>query len=373
MNIIKSFRKNGYVHIKNFFTDEEINIIDNRAKEQLNNKYDFIYLVNKQKIYNSFLNHQKFSKLKESILSVCKNQELKINSLDEFISILSPFLTESNSHQYYLEKFHELFLENHRSNTDVLYDPIYSQIFLKNKVLDVYRELLNTDKIIYYGESHVEYNKPAKPPFKKKTSRGWHPDDWFNYHENTSEFTYNIRGGLWYHSDSECSGGTKFLPGSHFYIRPTKLLKKIIKKILFKKKINNSILNTRLLIPINIFPSKKDFVLWDKRLLHSAWAVKLKKLSKLVLPPFLENFLTSNDNFRFLIEKNSFPRSLANLDFGRQSESLSNYLEAYGRRADYKHYWMDKKLLISNDFMSKLKNKNILFNDKAIKAAQKII
>ena len=135
-----------------------------------------------------------------------------------------------------------------------------------------------------------------------------------------------------------------------------------------KKNFNNSFLNTRLLFPKNIFPSNKDFILWDKRLLHSAWAIKIKGLSNIMLPPFIEDKLWGNDNFKFLIEKHSFPRSLANLDFGRESDSLNLYMDTYGDRPTYKDYWNDKLELCKNvKFLSKLKLKNIKFSDRAIK------
>ena len=369
MNLITKFKRKGLVHIKNFFSDEEIKIINNTAKERLDQKFDFIYLINKNKIESSFLNKKKFNDLKQEIIQLCGDQDFKINSLENFIETFIP-LIKIQPQQYYLEKLHGLFIENHQSNTDMLFDRTYSEIFLDNKILDVYRELLQTDRITYYGESHVDFNKPSKKGLMKNTSRSWHTDDWPNHLENTSESTYNIRGAVFYNSNSNNSGGTKFLPGSHYYIRPIKLLKKIFKKILFKKDMQNSILNTRVLIPKNIFPSSKDFILWDKRLFHSAWAVKIKKFPKLVLSPFLEDFLTLNDSCKFLIEKNSFPRSLANLDFGKQGKSLDKYLDVYGSRPDYRNYWKDKKVLINNEFINKLNNKNISFSDQAIKISE---
>ena len=369
MDLLKNFKKNGFVHLKNFFSDNEISVIDKRAKEKLYSKFNFLYKINRHKIENSFLNSRNFNDLSKKLLKFCENEELKIQSLEEFINKVKP-LIEGKYQNYYLEKLHSLFLENHQSNTDMLYDEVYSSIFLKEKILDVYRELLQTNDIVYYGESHVDFNKPYKLGLRKTTSRGWHSDDFYNHHYKKSEPTYNIRGALWYHSNSERSGGTKFLPGSHYYVRPIKQLKKIIKKILSKTNMNNSLLNTRFLLPKNIYPSKKDFLFWDKRLLHSAWAVKLKILKNLVLPPFLENYLSSNDALKFLIEENSFPRSLANLDFGKKCDSLDVYLDSYGRRKDYKSYWSDKKHLLSNDFISKLKNKNIKFEDKAIKVSE---
>ena len=38
MDILKSFKKNGFVHLKNFFSDSEVDVIDKRAKEKLRNR-----------------------------------------------------------------------------------------------------------------------------------------------------------------------------------------------------------------------------------------------------------------------------------------------------------------------------------------------
>ena len=368
MNIIKDFKKKGLIHLKNFFTEEEISKIDKRAKEILYHKYDFIYVVNKEKIEKSFLKNNKFESLKNNIISLCELKEIKIKSLENFIDIFQPLLKKFTAQEYYLEKLHALFLVNYKTNTDLLFDEIYATVFLTNKFLDVYRELLQTNNLIYWGESHLTFNKASKIGLRKETSRGWHSDDFYNHHLNTSEATYNVRGAAFYHSEKNNSGGTKFLPGSHHYIRPSKLLKKVYKKIFLKKNFDNSFFNTRLLFPKNIFPSKKDFILWDKRLLHSAWAIKIRRFSNIMLPPFVEDKLWGNDALQFLIEKHSFPRSLANLDFGRESDSLNLYMDTYGDRTTYTDYWNEKsKLCEDTNFLSKLSHKNIKFSDRAIK------
>ena len=368
MELLKNFKKKGMVHLKNFFSEEEIFKIDKRAREVLLNKYDFIYAINKEIIEESFLTDNKFQILKNDIISLCELKEIKINSLENFIDIIHPLLKKFEPKEYYLEKLHALFLVNYKTNDDLLFDEIYSSVFLTNKFLDIYKELLQTNSLVYWGESHLTFNKAPKIGLKKKTSRGWHSDDFYNHHKNTSETTYNIRGASFYHSNENNSGGTKFLPGSHRYIRPSKLFKKIYKRIFFKESLNNLILNTRLLLPKNIFPAKRDFILWDKRILHSAWAIKIKGSSKIMLPPFMEDKLWENDTLKFLIERNSFPRSLANLDFGKESDSLNLYMDTYGDRPDYKDYWKDKsKLFTDTDFISRLSRNNIKFSDRAIK------
>ena len=142
---------------------------------------------------------------------------------------------------------------------------------------------------------------------------------------------------------------------------------KLIKKILRKKNFNNSIFNTRILFPKNYFAGKRDFMLWDKRIIHSPWAVKLKKCPWLSLSPSIEKYFHHGSFPRFLAEKNPFPRSLGALDMGRQSKSLDTYVKFLSEREDYKVYWKAKSKLLSPDFISKLASKNITFNDYCIK------
>jgi hypothetical protein len=358
-DLLKNFKKNGVVKLKNFFTDQEINLISKRAEELASSQIDFLYLINKNKINKSFLSKFKFKSIKDEILESCNGKELKIKTIENFVDFIRPILKKYALNDYLIEELHVVFLENSLIPEDILFDDVFSSVFLNDKVLNIYRELLQSDKLIYHGEGHMGYNQ--------RPNHGWHTDDMQNYRENTSEKTFQIRGAIFYHSDEKNSGGIKFLHGSHFYIRPSKLIKKLIKKIVWKKNFKNSIFNTRILFPKNYFLGRRDFVLWDKRIIHSPWAVKLKKCSWLSLSPSIEKYFFRGSFPRFLAEKNSFPRSLAIMDISRQSKALDPYLKFVSEREDYKVYWKPKSKLLSPDFISKLASKNITFNDCCVK------
>ena len=361
-DLLINFNKNGVVKLKNFFTNQEINLISKRAKELANSQIEFLYLINKIKISKSFLSKPKFNSIKNEILESCNGKELKIKTLENFVDFIQPILKKYTLKDYLIEELHAVFLVNFLIPEDILFDDVFSSVFLNDKVLNIYKELFQSDKLIYHGEGHMGYNGM---PY-----HGWHTDDMPNYKENTSEKTYQIRGAVLYHSDEKNSGGIKFLHGSHYYIRPGKLIKKLIKKLLWKKNFNNSIFNTRVLFAKNYFAGRRDFMLWDKRIIHSPWAVKLKKCPWLNLSPSIEKYFYQGSFPRFLAEKNSFPRSLGGLDMGRKSKSLDAYVEFLSKREDYKAYWKAKSKLLSQDFISKLANKNISFNDYCIKKWQ---
>ena len=48
-DLLKNFKKHGVVKLKNFFTDQEINLISKRAEELANSQIEFLYLINKNK------------------------------------------------------------------------------------------------------------------------------------------------------------------------------------------------------------------------------------------------------------------------------------------------------------------------------------
>ena len=66
-DLLKNFKKDGVVKLKNFFTDQEINLISRRAEELANSKIEFLYLVNKNKINKSFLSKFKFKSIKDEM------------------------------------------------------------------------------------------------------------------------------------------------------------------------------------------------------------------------------------------------------------------------------------------------------------------
>ena len=73
-DLLKNFKKNGVVLLKNFFTEHEIDLISKRAKELAHEKFEFLYLINKVKINESFLSKPKFESVKNEMLESCKEK-----------------------------------------------------------------------------------------------------------------------------------------------------------------------------------------------------------------------------------------------------------------------------------------------------------
>ena len=49
---------------------------------------------------------------------------------------------------------------NYSHESDILLNDITSKIFLKDELINIYQTLLNSKKLLYWGESGFTYNKP---------------------------------------------------------------------------------------------------------------------------------------------------------------------------------------------------------------------
>ena len=117
---------------------------------------------------------------------------------------------------------------NYSHESDILLNDITSKIFLKDELINIYQTLLNSKKLLYWGESGFTYNKPPV--------RGWHSDDPIHTQYKTDEETFQIRVALYPDSNPNQSGGIKILPTSHKYNSPLQALKNFIKYAYLKKK-----------------------------------------------------------------------------------------------------------------------------------------
>ena len=107
----------------------------------------------------------------------CNGKELKIKTINNFVDFIQPILKKYALKDYLIEELHRVFVENYLITEDILFDDVFSSVFFNDKVLNIYRELFQSDKLIYHGEGHMGYNQPP--------NHVWHTDDMPNYKENT--------------------------------------------------------------------------------------------------------------------------------------------------------------------------------------------
>jgi hypothetical protein len=335
-NIKSNFLSDGFVHLKNFFNKNEAQMIADRCKEIVEDGrsiYDFkIDELKKLNISNE---------IKVKIIEKCNNNDFKLKKLSEFTDFIYPLLFDlkENEKLFTVGKIHSYFCKVFdKKGFDIIFDENLSEIILKDRLVQIIKTILETDQLIYWCESGLQYNKPSV--------KGWHTDDPLNEINNNFRKTFQVRIAIYFHSNPKYSGGIKLIPKSHNRIRPIDFLKGFFKGRYHVNNINKvNLSNSK-----NFFPNSTDILIWDKRLFHSPWATKTKFIKNLSLSPKIEKILPN-----FLQEPPCFPRSLLAFDIGKKSEELSNYLNNWiSVRKDYNEIW-------------KIKNKNYLGKEKIIK------
>lgn len=349
-NSIKNFfEKNGYIYLKNFFNEKEIKVVENRCAEITEN-LNFLYIFKKSEI-----NNLKISKTikKKILLNFKYEDEIYLKNLGEFTNFTNQFLNDLSKKNklFALEKIHKKFCKNFTDKSfDVILDEKLSKIFIKNKLIDILKSILNTNKLTYWCESGFQYNKPS--------IKGWHTDDPLNEQNNTFGETCQVRVAMYFQSNPNLSGGLKLLPRSNLKIRLRDYLKGFLRG---KYKLKDS-LKINFNLAKNLFPNPGDLIIWDKRIFHSPWATQIYFFKNICLPPFIEEILP-----RFIRKPPSFPRSLIAFDVGKKSKDLSNYINEWiSVRKDYSETWKKKGQNYKNLFY-KLGESDFDFNDTCIK------
>ena len=343
--IKKKFSRDGYIFIKDFFNEHEINNITKRCSSIVEDNRN-IYEIEIDKLKKININKE----LKLKIIQKSKNQNIYLKSLDEFINFFYPILSNEKNKYFLLEKIHKSFCKIFdKKGHDIIFDNELSKLIIKPELIKILETILDTKELVYWCESGMQYNKPSV--------KGWHTDDPLNELNNNFCETFQVRIAIYFHSNEKFSGGIKFMPQSHNKINLFKMLKDILKgKFKFKNLKYLNFKNSK-----NYFPNKTDLLIWDKRLLHSPWASKLKIFENISLSPKFENIIPN-----FLMEPPCFPRSLLAFDIGKKSKELKNYLENWiSIRKDYNEIWKIK----NKDYLHKkndLKQFNFIFDDTCI-------
>ncbi len=355
IDMIENFRNNGFVVLRNIISESELNDFMKMRENIIFQQNRDLYKISKDNLKKF---NKTFSIKQNSKEEILKNGDKFFKNLKELKNYLSNQISVSN---YDDEKIHEIFsidsAANFSSNCDLLSYETFLNIFFKDKLKDIYKKLLQTDELVYWGESGFTYNKLP--------IRGWHSDDPYHWMLKRKEDTFQIRVAFYPDSVEGYSGGVKLLQSSHKYNNLTKTFKNLFKYLVKRdKSFKDSIKNFKLFFKaINYFPGPRDLLIWDKRIFHSPWASKIKFLESFSFNPSIENLLPKS-----LTYKSSFPRSITTFDLGCDNLSLKNYLNNWiSKREDYKPIWDEKKKILNDKFIVGLKKFGIKFDNTCIK------
>ncbi len=181
----------------------------------------------------------------------------------------------------------------------------YDFIFLRPELLGVLRGLLQSEELLYFGDSSVQYGEAA---------RGFHKDNVDRYNGDRDDWKGEyrlIRCGFYCQDHVNHSGGLKVRLASHNI--PTHRRGRIV----------------------DVRTRYGDLALWNMRLTHSGNNRRLKMLPRVSLHPRLEMICPSA-----LIRAEQQRRIGAFWSFGAAGSHLDRYIENMNvREADYKPYF----------------------------------
>lgn len=177
-----------------------------------------------------------------------------------------------------------------KENLEILLDQNVREILLNEKIINTIREILNTNKLLYYSDSSV-VNHPD--PFKSQN--GFHNDA----RNEDQSVSYNqeypiVRVGVYFENFKNFSGGLKIKKKSHNYFcftfrTPVESIKDFIK--IFLPRSRYSIKSLKLGKSINLEIEEGDIVIWNLRTHHCGTSRRLKLFPKICLQPNIEKIL----------------------------------------------------------------------------------
>tara|TARA_B110000305_G_scaffold175691_1_gene194371 strand:- start:817 stop:1701 length:885 start_codon:yes stop_codon:yes gene_type:complete len=173
---------------------------------------------------------------------------------------------------------------------EFLLDENVQNILLNEKLINIIKQILDTNKILYFGDSGVVNHKE---PFKNRN--GYHNDARGEDQNIPYELEYPIiRVGIYFENSKDFSGGLKIKKKSHKYFifnfRRILADTKRLMQILFMKT-RYKLSSLRLGKSINLELEQGDVVIWNLRTHHCGTSRRLKLFPKMCLQPYLEKLL----------------------------------------------------------------------------------
>lgn len=179
---------------------------------------------------------------------------------------------------------------NELDKYEIFLDEDVQNLILNEKLINIIKEILDTNKLLYYSDSSIVNHKN---PFNNRN--GFHNDARGEDQNISYEEEYPIiRVGIYFENYKNFSGGLKIKRKSHKYfifnfrrIIPDtfRLLKIIFTKTRYTLK------SLKLGKSINLELEEGDIVIWNLRTHHCGTSRRLKLFPKICLQPFFEKLL----------------------------------------------------------------------------------
>lgn len=232
----------------------------------------------------------------------------------------------------------------------------FSSVLLDDRLLAAMRAILG-DPVVYYGDSTSRSNDVVGGLYPKWYARHYHSDSRVEDYDYTKPYEL-ARAGLYLHDTTNCSGGLKLRPGSHVMPCPEQLGIKASIKIALKNK------SARFVVAPgpnrNVATMPGDVVVWNLRLHHAGYAVRMKGMPNLTLPPYIENLLPESMHL-----KSPDSRSVMFLTYGAQGRHTDNMIRNRWRNRDMRRFWLEQAQDTEMVALAKSKGVDIRFPDPA--------
>ena len=202
-------------------------------------------------------------------------------------------------------------------------DPL-RPILLDKRVLEPVKALLG-DKIVYFGDSTVRCESDGG-------FRYFHRDSQQDFEDPSCTEYPVVRLGIYLQDHAAHSGGLKVRRGSH---RHAFLGRENLKRLLFGKPygpLNPAAL--RLGRAVNLDIEAGDLIIWNLRIWHTGYAVRLKMLPKFCVHPRLENYIP-----KALLLPDIKPRMVIFCVYGAPSANMETYLKDRAEHHSNKEFW----------------------------------
>ncbi|MDI1270407.1 MAG: hypothetical protein PSV40_15075 [Polaromonas sp.] len=198
-------------------------------------------------------------------------------------------------------------------------------IMLEDRIVNVLKILLGP-KVVYFGDSTVRYDA-------NEGSRGFHKDSLGDFEDPSSTDHPVLRIGLYMQDHVRHSGGLKVRRGSH---RHAFLGRSSLKRLFSSASPHGplKLASFRLGRAVNLDTEPGDLVIWNHRLFHSGYAVRLKAFPGLCINPRFEKYIPKSWTRPY-----EGPRAVMFASFGAPSVSLDRFIKDRAEHPSNVAHW----------------------------------
>ncbi len=209
---------------------------------------------------------------------------------------------------------------------DALSEASLRPIMFDDRILNALKILLGP-RIVYFGDSTVRYDA-------NEGARGFHKDSLGDFEDPSSTEHPVLRIGLYMQDHVRYSGGLKVRRGSH---KHAFLGRSSLKRLFPPTSTENrlKLASFKLGRSINLDSEPGDLVIWNHRIFHSGYAVRLKLWPSLCINPRLEKYIP-----RSWTRPYEGPRAVLFASFGAPSIGLDRFIKDRAEHYSNVNHWL---------------------------------